>query len=84
MVRVKIYNVVLSHQFEVPTFRGTGFTMIKFKECPRCQGDLYIAEDSFGKFLSCMQCGYLHDLEQPARELEPVAATHQEAEREAA
>ncbi len=56
--------------------------MIKFKECPRCQGDLYLAEDAFGRFLSCMQCGYLRDLEQPARE--PVAATLQETERKAA
>ena len=58
--------------------------MIKFKECPRCQSDLYFAEDAFGRYLSCMQCGYLPDLEQPARELEQVAATPQEAEREAA
>ena len=58
--------------------------MIKFKECPRCQGDLYLAEDPFGKYLSCMQCGYLRDLEQPARESEAVAASHQEADREAA
>ena len=58
--------------------------MIKFKACPRCQGDLYLTEDAFGRFLSCMQCGYLRDLEQPAHEPAPVAAILQEAEREAA
>ena len=58
--------------------------MITFKECPRCQGDLYLSEDPFGGYLSCMQCGYLRDLEQLAREPEPVAATPQEAERDAA
>ena len=58
--------------------------MIKFKECQRCKGDLYLAEDSFGRYLSCMQCGYLRDLEQSARELGPVAATARKVEREAA
>lgn len=58
--------------------------MIKFKECPRCQGDLYLAEDAFGRYVSCMQCGYLRDLEQSARESNPVAAIPHEAEREAA
>ena len=36
--------------------------MIKFKVCPRCQGDLYLKEDIFGKYLSCLQCGYLRDV----------------------
>ena len=58
--------------------------MIKFKECPRCQGDLYLAEDVFGRYVSCMQCGYLRDLEQAARESDPVGAIPHEAEREAA
>ena len=58
--------------------------MIKFTECPRCQGDLYLSEDPFGRYLSCMQCRYLRDFEQPAREPEAVAAAPQEAEREAA
>ena len=66
------------------TLRGTKFTMIKFKECPRCQGDLYLAEDAFGRYLSCMQCGYLRDLEQPARDSELVAATPRQAAQEAA
>ena len=37
--------------------------MILFKVCPKCQGDLYLKEDIFGKFLSCLQCGYLRDVE---------------------
>ncbi len=36
--------------------------MIKFKVCPRCRGDLYLSEDMFGRFFSCMQCGYLRDV----------------------
>jgi len=29
--------------------------------CPKCNGDLSFAEDIFGKYLSCLQCGYLKD-----------------------
>ena len=36
--------------------------MIKFKFCPKCRGDLYLAEDIFGKYISCLQCGFLKDL----------------------
>jgi DNA-directed RNA polymerase subunit M/transcription elongation factor TFIIS len=49
--------------------------MIKFKSCPRCRGDLYLGEDIFGKYLSCLQCGYLRDV---VREnvVEPEPVTH--------
>ena len=36
--------------------------MIYFKDCPRCKGDMYLAEDIFGKYLNCLQCGYLRDV----------------------
>ena len=39
--------------------------MIHFKVCPRCHGDLYLTQDSFGKYVSCLQCGYLKDIETP-------------------
>ena len=58
--------------------------MIKFKECPRCQGDLDFAKDAFGEVLSCMQCGYLHDLEAGVLMSEPVPATSSEQEQDAA
>ena len=29
--------------------------------CPKCQGDLFQKEDVYGKYLSCLQCGYLKD-----------------------
>ena len=45
--------------------------MIFFKACPRCKGDLYEDKDKYGKFLSCLQCGYLKDLVGPALESEP-------------
>jgi len=36
--------------------------VIKFKGCPKCRGDLYLGEDLFGHYLSCLQCGYLKDV----------------------
>lgn len=29
-----------------------------FKSCPRCKGDLYEDTDFYGRFVSCIQCGY--------------------------
>jgi DNA-directed RNA polymerase subunit M/transcription elongation factor TFIIS len=40
--------------------------MIHFKVCPRCHGDLYLTQDIFGEYVSCLQCGYLKDIEKPA------------------
>ena len=37
--------------------------MMRFKVCPKCRGNLYQTQDRFGSFLSCMQCGYLKDIE---------------------
>jgi hypothetical protein len=36
-----------------------------FKECPKCRGDLREESDMYGRYVSCMQCGYtlLHDEE---------------------
>ena len=32
------------------------------KGCPRCHGDIVEGRDGFGKYLSCLQCGFLVDL----------------------
>ena len=58
--------------------------MIKFKVCPRCQGDLYLSEDIFGKYFSCMQCGYLKDLFKPLQDSNPKSDTLRDAELEVA
>ena len=59
--------------------------MIKFKLCPRCRGDLYLAEDIFGRYLSCLQCGYLKDVPNDVVEkLAPSPVREDEMEREAA
>lgn len=32
--------------------------MLWFKECPKCEGDLYMDRDMYGPFVCCVQCGY--------------------------
>ena len=36
--------------------------MMYLRECPKCHGDLNTGEDIHGKYVSCMQCGYLKDV----------------------
>jgi DNA-directed RNA polymerase subunit M/transcription elongation factor TFIIS len=36
--------------------------MIKLKACPKCHGDLYLERDQYGRYMSCLQCGYLTEL----------------------
>ncbi len=50
------------------------------KECPRCGGDLHEESDLYGRYISCVQCGYIPTQVQEARLQdagslkEPVAA----------
>jgi hypothetical protein len=36
--------------------------MVWLKACPRCKGDLFLDGDHYGKYKSCIQCGYIKDL----------------------
>lgn len=36
--------------------------LIRFKRCPRCNGDLFVDWDEHGRYVECLQCGYLCDL----------------------
>ena len=36
--------------------------MIRFKACPRCEGDIIQARDEYGPYLDCLQCGATIDL----------------------
>jgi hypothetical protein len=36
--------------------------VIAFKICPKCGGNLGIESDCYGKYLSCIQCGYEKDI----------------------
>ena len=31
--------------------------MFKLRGCPKCQGDLFLGEDIYGRYLNCVQCG---------------------------
>lgn len=33
--------------------------MFYLKSCPRCHGDLYQGEDTFGEYISCLPCGHM-------------------------
>jgi len=37
--------------------------MMILKGCPRCKGDVYLRKDIEGPYLSCMQCGYMKDVD---------------------
>jgi ssDNA-binding Zn-finger/Zn-ribbon topoisomerase 1 len=59
-------------------------TMIKFKACPKCHGDLHLGEDMFGKYFNCLQCGYLRDVEAPRSEPKAAPADPADSDRKAA
>lgn len=37
--------------------------MIYLKSCPKCHGDLALSRDSYGTFMSCIQCGLMRDID---------------------
>ena len=38
--------------------------MVWLKACPRCHtGDLNLVSDMYGKYLQCLQCGYMQDVD---------------------
>ena len=43
---------------------------LKFKACPKCQGDLQIKRDIYGMFINCLQCGLQKDLDAPSAAVE--------------
>ena len=61
--------------------------MVYLKSCPKCLGDLTVAQDGYGTFISCLQCGFMKDIEvEGASRAAPpssaaVGAWNREAER---
>jgi len=39
--------------------------MLYLRECPKCQGDMYLEKDHYGSFRQCLQCGMIKDLDVP-------------------
>ncbi len=56
--------------------------MMFLKACPRCRGDLVLEEDMYGRYIACLQCGFIRDITdnyepivgkpEPVRELKAV------------
>ncbi len=40
--------------------------MFYFKGCGKCKGDLHLESDTYGKFLKCLQCGRITEVESQA------------------
>ena len=57
--------------------------MINLKACPKCHGDLSLQKDQYGRYLSCLQCGYLKELPEVSR-YEKSRQTAEEVEKLAA
>ncbi len=62
-------------------------SLMWFKECPKCQGDLWMDRDMYGPFVACLQCGYyLNETQMKALmrgDTVRPAAGHAESERDA-
>ena len=37
--------------------------MVYLKSCPKCLGDLTMGRDAYGTFISCLQCGFMRDID---------------------
>lgn len=53
--------------------------MLYLKACPRCRGDVKYERDMYGKYLECLQCGFLLSAKNEA----PAAAATAEPEQKA-
>ena len=58
--------------------------MIYFNVCPKCHGDLTLNQDGYGSFVSCLQCGFMRDIDvKPAGATTPAVTPVWYAEEEA-
>ena len=49
--------------------------MVYLKACPKCLGDLTVARDGYGIFFSCLQCGFMRDIDVKGNPNPAVAQT---------
>ena len=35
--------------------------MMFLKACPKCRGDVVLDKDLYGRYVRCLQCGFLRD-----------------------
>jgi hypothetical protein len=53
--------------------------MLYLKACPRCHGDVELGSDMYGRFLACLQCGYVIDTREEALAALKLATARTEA-----
>ena len=54
------------------------------KGCPKCGGDLTVARDIHGRYVSCLQCGLLKDIEEVSLPVQPAIRVAPVPQRKAA
>ena len=55
-------NSDLKYSIETNHPMGTkGDTMVFFNACPKCHGDLQLAEDQPEAYVRCKRCGFVRD-----------------------
>ena len=62
--------------------------MMLLKGCPKCRGDVIADRDLHGRYIRCLQCGYMKDVAEDfvlsPREAEPARQPEPAEEMEAA
>ncbi len=61
--------------------------MLLLKACPKCGGDMHVGGDLYGSYASCLNCGYLKDIEDRddvRKRLKVEAALREQAQKQAA
>jgi len=70
-------------QFLVCSMGAIDMVSWKLKDCPRCDGDIFVDRDLYGWFEQCIQCGYNHDLRNTVKLGQQQTWSEQAAERRA-
>ena len=65
---------------ELMTVRRRFAVRLRLKSCPRCKGDIVIELDQWGWYEECIQCGYLHDLQDVVEVKQVVAQQRHDVE----
>ena len=48
--------------------------VVYYKACPRCQGDMHKAQDVYGHYKECLQCGYILNIDHESKKRDYASA----------